>query len=48
MKADPSGIWGLTDLMLETAVGAELSEYYEGLLLEKAADSLSEFPNQTP
>ena len=46
-RAD-AAILGLTELMLDTPVGENLFEYYGGLLLEKAAESLSEFPNQTP
>jgi hypothetical protein len=32
-----AAIWGLTELMLETAPGAALFEYYDGLQAEQAA-----------
>jgi Phage terminase large subunit/Terminase RNaseH-like domain len=44
-----AAIWGLTELMLEPAVGEALFEYYGGLLAEKAAQQTAgHFPKTAP
>jgi hypothetical protein len=37
-----AAIWALTELLLQASPGANLFEFYEGLVAEKAAAALGE------